>query len=207
MLVTVVPKSSIQAAMWASRSACTLRRESRGRATPTDELPLAAVSLAGPLRTRTRCSTWLSERHEPAPRRPAAAGEVIVSVATAEAAGITTDQLERRAVTIRGRIEPIEVVVLPRPDKNVLPNEHMPAPAPADSRASRNFGQARLVPIRPRSIRMRSSPTPSARRPVRWQGQILSLSRYACIPPVTHSFIPRDGAVRRPCQDWQLTVQ
>jgi adenylate cyclase len=47
----------------------------------------------------------------------AAAGEVIVSVATAEAAGITTDQLERRTVAIRGRHEHIEVVVLPRPDK------------------------------------------------------------------------------------------
>jgi len=54
----------------------------------------------------------------------AAAGEVIVSVVTAEAAGMTTDQLERRTVAIRGRIEPIEVVVLPRPDKNVLPDEH-----------------------------------------------------------------------------------
>jgi hypothetical protein len=49
---------------------------------------------------------------------------VIVSVVTAEAAGMTTDQLERRTVAIRGRIEPIEVVVLPRPDKNVLPDEH-----------------------------------------------------------------------------------
>jgi len=54
----------------------------------------------------------------------AAAGEVIVSVVTAEAAGMTTDQLERRTVAIRGRIEPIEVVVLPRPDKNGLPDEH-----------------------------------------------------------------------------------
>ena len=54
----------------------------------------------------------------------AAAGEVIVSVVTAEAAGMTTDQLEQRTVAIRGRIEPIEVVVLPRPDKNVLPDEH-----------------------------------------------------------------------------------
>ena len=54
----------------------------------------------------------------------AAAGEVIVSVVTAEAAGMTTDQLERRTVAIRGRTEPIEVVVLPRPDKNVLPDEH-----------------------------------------------------------------------------------
>ena len=47
----------------------------------------------------------------------AAAGEVIVSAAAAEAAGITTDQLERRTVAIRGRHEHIEVVVLPRPDK------------------------------------------------------------------------------------------
>ena len=43
----------------------------------------------------------------------AAAGEVIVSVATAEAAGMTTDRLERRTLAIRGRIEPIEVIVLP----------------------------------------------------------------------------------------------
>jgi adenylate cyclase len=34
----------------------------------------------------------------------AAAGEVIVSVATAEAAGMTTDQLERRTVAIRGAL-------------------------------------------------------------------------------------------------------
>jgi adenylate cyclase len=54
----------------------------------------------------------------------AAAGEVIVSVATAEAAGMATDRLERRTVAIRGRIEPIEVIVLPRPDRNVSPNEH-----------------------------------------------------------------------------------
>ena len=44
----------------------------------------------------------------------AAAGEVIVSVAAAEAAGMATDQLERRTVEIRGRTEPIEVVALPR---------------------------------------------------------------------------------------------
>jgi adenylate cyclase len=54
----------------------------------------------------------------------AAAGEVIVSVATAAAAGMTTDQLERRTVAIRGRTEPIEVIVLPRPDRNVQPDEH-----------------------------------------------------------------------------------
>jgi adenylate cyclase len=51
----------------------------------------------------------------------AAAGDVIVSVATAAAAGMTTDQLERRTVPIRGRTEPIEVIVLPSPEKNVSP--------------------------------------------------------------------------------------
>jgi adenylate cyclase len=40
----------------------------------------------------------------------ARAGEVIVSVVAAEAAG--GDGLERRTVDIRGRVEPIEVVVL-----------------------------------------------------------------------------------------------
>src|SRR4030095_11290317 len=46
----------------------------------------------------------------------AAAGEVIVSVAAAEAAGMATEHLERRTVEIRGRTEPIEVVALPPPD-------------------------------------------------------------------------------------------
>ena len=32
--------------------------------------------------------------------------------ATAAAAGMTTDQLERRTVAIRGRTEPIEVIIL-----------------------------------------------------------------------------------------------
>jgi len=45
----------------------------------------------------------------------AAAGEVIVSVAAAEAARMATDHLERRTVEIRGRTEPIEVIVLPAP--------------------------------------------------------------------------------------------
>ena len=40
----------------------------------------------------------------------AGAGEVIVSVAAAEAAG--ADSPERRTVEIRGRVEPIEVIVL-----------------------------------------------------------------------------------------------
>jgi adenylate cyclase len=54
----------------------------------------------------------------------AAAGEVIVSAAAAEAAGMATDQLERRTVEIRGRTEPIEVVVLLRLDGKVSRDEH-----------------------------------------------------------------------------------
>jgi adenylate cyclase len=42
----------------------------------------------------------------------AVAGEVIVSMAAAEAAGLVTDDLERRTVEIRGRTDPIEVIVL-----------------------------------------------------------------------------------------------
>ena len=42
----------------------------------------------------------------------AGAGEVIVSIAAAEAAHTRLDGLERRTVPIRGRTEPIEVVVL-----------------------------------------------------------------------------------------------
>ncbi|HET8915821.1 MAG TPA: adenylate/guanylate cyclase domain-containing protein [Propionibacteriaceae bacterium] len=49
----------------------------------------------------------------------AVAGEVIVSVAAAQAAGMATDGLERRTVEIRGRTEPIEVVALPPPDGKV----------------------------------------------------------------------------------------
>jgi len=54
----------------------------------------------------------------------AVAGEVIVSVAAAKAANLVTDQLERRTVDIRGRTEPIEVVVLPRPNGKPSPDEH-----------------------------------------------------------------------------------
>jgi adenylate cyclase len=42
----------------------------------------------------------------------ARAGEVLVSVAATAAAGTATDGLERRTVDIRGRSEPIEVIVL-----------------------------------------------------------------------------------------------
>jgi adenylate cyclase len=48
----------------------------------------------------------------------AGAGEVIVSVAAAKAAGMPTDYLERRTVEIRGRAEPIEVIVLPAATKD-----------------------------------------------------------------------------------------
>jgi adenylate cyclase len=54
----------------------------------------------------------------------AIAGEVIVSVAAAKAADMATDQLERRTVEIRGRTEPIEVVVLPQLNGKVSPDEH-----------------------------------------------------------------------------------
>jgi adenylate cyclase len=53
----------------------------------------------------------------------ASAGEVIASVAAAEAAGMATDQLERRTVEIRGRTEPINVIVLPAADGRVSPDE------------------------------------------------------------------------------------
>ena len=42
----------------------------------------------------------------------ARAGEVLVSVAATAAASTPTDALERRTVEIRGRSEPLEVVVL-----------------------------------------------------------------------------------------------
>jgi adenylate cyclase len=54
----------------------------------------------------------------------AIAGEVIVSVVAAKAADMATDQLERRTVEIRGRTEPIEVVVLPQLNGKVSPDEH-----------------------------------------------------------------------------------
>jgi len=54
----------------------------------------------------------------------ARAGEVIVSVAAAEAAG--SDSLERRTVEIRGRVEPIEVLVL-SPARGPTPRSSPPA--------------------------------------------------------------------------------
>jgi hypothetical protein len=43
----------------------------------------------------------------------AMAGELIVSAAAAEAADMATADLKRRILEIRGRTEPIEVIVLP----------------------------------------------------------------------------------------------
>ena len=53
----------------------------------------------------------------------ALAGEVIVSVAAIEAAGMATDHLEQRTVEIRGRTEPIKVIVLPAAGQRVSPDE------------------------------------------------------------------------------------
>jgi adenylate cyclase len=53
----------------------------------------------------------------------ASAGEVIVSVTAAEAAGMATEQQERRTVEIRGRTEPIKVIVLPAARQKVSPDD------------------------------------------------------------------------------------
>jgi adenylate cyclase len=53
----------------------------------------------------------------------ASAGEVIVSVTAAEAAGMATEQLERRTVEIRGRTEPIKVIVLPAARQKMSPDD------------------------------------------------------------------------------------
>jgi adenylate cyclase len=60
----------------------------------------------------------------------ALAGEVIVSVAAAEAAGTATDHLEQRTVQIRGRTEPIKVFVLPAAGQKVSPDERHESASP-----------------------------------------------------------------------------
>jgi adenylate cyclase len=50
----------------------------------------------------------------------AIAGEVIGSAAAAEAADMATDHLERRTVEIRGRTEPIKVIVLPATNQDIV---------------------------------------------------------------------------------------
>jgi adenylate cyclase len=53
----------------------------------------------------------------------AVAGEVIVSAAAAEAAAMATDHLEQRTVQIRGRTEPIKVIVIPAAGQKASPDE------------------------------------------------------------------------------------
>jgi hypothetical protein len=48
-------------------------------------------------------------------RSVAAAGELLVAIASAERANLVTDGLERRKLEPMGREEPIDVVVLMRP--------------------------------------------------------------------------------------------
>lgn len=48
-------------------------------------------------------------------RSVAAAGELLVAIASAERANLVTDGLERRKLEPKGREEPIDVVVLMRP--------------------------------------------------------------------------------------------
>ena len=50
----------------------------------------------------------------------ARAGEVLVSVTATTAAGTPTEGLERRTVEIRGRSEPLEVVVLRAGDREAV---------------------------------------------------------------------------------------
>jgi hypothetical protein len=49
-----------------------------------------------------------------------------LQISYAEAAGITTDQLERCTMAIRGRIEPIEVIVLAGPNNKRVTGWHHP---------------------------------------------------------------------------------
>lgn len=96
-------------------------RASRQGASPSGPIPAgtavhtgdAFVGATGPEGT-VHDFTALGDPVNTAARLASAAraGEVIVSVAAAEASGTTTDSLERRRVDIRGRTAPIEVVVL-----------------------------------------------------------------------------------------------
>jgi adenylate cyclase len=100
-------------------------RAAEPNATPSGPIPVgtavhtgdAFVGSTGPLGT-VDDFTALGDPVNTAARlaSEARAGEVIISVAAAEAAGTPTDRLERRIVSIRGRTEPIEVIVL-RPAK------------------------------------------------------------------------------------------
>ena len=94
-------------------------RAARAGATPSGPIPVgtavhtgeAFVGATGPAGT-IEDFTALGDVVNTTARLASAAraGEVIVSVAAAEAAG--SDSLERRTVEIRGRVEPIDVIVL-----------------------------------------------------------------------------------------------
>ena len=96
-------------------------RASRPNATPSGEIPAgtavhagdAFVGATGPIGA-VDDFTALGDVVNATARLASAAraGEVLVSVAAAAAAGTSTDGLERRTVDIRGRSEPIEVIVL-----------------------------------------------------------------------------------------------
>ena len=96
-------------------------RASRPGATPSGPIPAgtavhhgeAFVGATGPIGA-VDDFTALGDPVNTAARLASAAraGEVLVSVAAATAAGTPTEGLERRTVEIRGRSEPLEVVVL-----------------------------------------------------------------------------------------------
>jgi adenylate cyclase len=96
-------------------------RAARANATPSGSIPVgtavhtgeAFVGATGPAGT-VDDFTALGDAVNTTARlaSSAVAGEVIVSVAAAEAAGSATGSLERRRVEIRGRVEPIEVIVI-----------------------------------------------------------------------------------------------
>lgn len=96
-------------------------RASRSNATPSGAIPAgtavhsgdAFVGATGPIGA-VDDFTALGDAVNAAARLASAAraGEVLVSLAAAEAAGTSTDGLERRTLDIRGRSEPIGVVVL-----------------------------------------------------------------------------------------------
>jgi adenylate cyclase len=96
-------------------------RAARANATPSGPIPVgtavhtgeAFVGATGPAGT-VDDFTALGDAVNTTARlaSSALAGELIVSVVAAQAAGSATDSLERRRVEIRGRVEPIEVIVI-----------------------------------------------------------------------------------------------
>jgi adenylate cyclase len=110
-------------------------RAARPDATPSGPIPIgtavhtgeAFVGATGPAGT-IEDFTALGDVVNTSARLASAAraGEVIVSVAAAEAAG--SDSVERRTVEIRGRVEPIEVIVLRPSDVSRSGRAEAPSP-------------------------------------------------------------------------------